>query len=164
MSKIPEETAKILYELLDEFEGCKLTAYKCPAGVWTLARGFTGKIPAECSDIGDSVVQGMTCTQEQADRLTGVGMQKYWEMALRKSPNLVDASPSRQAAIVDFVYNCGEGNYGISSLLLCVNKGDWKGASQAILKWNKARVKGVLTVLKCLVRRRQAESKLLLVS
>lgn len=155
------EAVTLLAGLLKEFEGCKLTAYKCPAGVLTIGYGYTGAIPSECADIGTTVKPGMTITQEQADRLLAVGMAKYWKLALEKSPNLATASPARQAAITDFVYNCGAGNYGISRLLLCVNKNDWEGASRAILPWNKARVKGVLTVLKGLVRRREAESKLL---
>ena len=27
--------------LIKEFEGCRLTAYKCPAGVWTIGIGHT---------------------------------------------------------------------------------------------------------------------------
>lgn len=162
MSDLPAEAAKHLAVLIKEFEGCELKAYKCPAGIWTIGYGYTGKIPPECAAIGTEVKPGMTCTQEQAERLLVVGMRKYWGIALAHSPNLANASPGRQAAITDFVYNCGGGNYKISSLLLCVNSGDWAGASVAIKKWNKARVKGVLTVLKGLVRRRDAEAKLLL--
>ena len=42
--------------LIKRFEGCKLTAYKCPAGVWTIAYGHT---------VG--VYSGMKITQQQAD-------------------------------------------------------------------------------------------------
>ena len=28
-------------DLIREFEGCKLVAYKCPAGVWTIGYGST---------------------------------------------------------------------------------------------------------------------------
>lgn len=162
MSKtLPLVAAGILGGLIREFEGCKLTAYKCPAGVWTIGFGYTGKIPPECQDIGMEVNSGMSCTLAQAERLLVVSMKKYWEAALRQSPGLVNASPARQAAIVDFIYNCGEGNYRSSSLRKAVNENDWPAAAEAIKKWNKARVKGVLTVLKGLVRRREAESNLL---
>jgi len=164
MSQLSKEAAQILGGLIREFEGCELKAYKCPAGVWTIGFGYTGQIPPECHDIGTEVKPGMTCTQEQAERLLAVGMKKYWDLALKHSPDLASANPSRQAAIVDFVYNCGAGNYDISSLKKSVNAKDWAGASQNILKWNKAKVKGVLTVLKGLVRRRDAESALLKVA
>lgn len=38
-----------------EFEGCKLTAYKCPAGIWTIGYGHT-----------NGVKQGQRITKEQA--------------------------------------------------------------------------------------------------
>lgn len=158
MSKIPEETLKILIPMVKQFEGTELKAYRCPAGVVTIGVGFTGKIPPECADIGTEVKMGMTITQEQADRLLVVSLPKYYADALKWSPNLANASPSRQAAIIDFCYNCGGGNYHISSLLKDVIAENWKSASQNILKWNKAGGK----VLKGLVRRREAESKLLL--
>ena len=30
-----------MYGLIKKYEGCKLTAYKCPAGVWTIGWGST---------------------------------------------------------------------------------------------------------------------------
>ena len=47
--------------IVREFEGCKLTAYKCPAGIWTIGWGRT-----------TGVKQGQTITQAQADEI-----QKY---------------------------------------------------------------------------------------
>ena len=44
--------------IIKEFEGCKLKAYLCPAGVWTIGYGHT-----------DGVKEGDEITQEQADRL-----------------------------------------------------------------------------------------------
>ena len=149
---LSSETISILSKLICHFEGCKLQAYKCPAGVWTIGYGQTGP----------NIKAGTVWTQSQADEELKKAMQKYWAEALKWSPNLAQASPSRQAAIIDFCYNCGIGNYQISSLLKSVNSRNWKQASQDILKWNKARVNGELKVLRGLVLRREAESKLLL--
>ena len=34
------------YSLIRQFEGLRLTAYKCPAGVWTIGYGHTsGAVP-----------------------------------------------------------------------------------------------------------------------
>lgn len=153
---LSKETLAYLKPLIEASEGCKLKAYKCPAGIPTIAYGKTGP----------DIKLGMTCTQEQADAWLLSDMQKYWAGALKYSPNLVHASPARQAAIVDFTYNCGEGNYRISSLLLAVNKGDWAAAAVNIKKWNKARnpKTGKLEVLGGLVKRREAEAKLLLIA
>jgi lysozyme len=151
---LSNETLTILSGLIKEFEGCRLTAYRCPAGVPTIGYGAT-------VFNGAKVRMGMTITQEQANQQLSHDMQVYWEDALKWSPSLVNASPSRQAAIIDFTFNCGVGNYHISSLLKSVNAGNWSQASRDILRWNKARVKGVLKVLPGLVRRREAESRLL---
>ena len=46
-----------LLDTIRRFEGCKLKAYLCPAGVWTCGWGATGP----------DVVKGTVWTQEQAD-------------------------------------------------------------------------------------------------
>jgi lysozyme len=63
----------------------------------------------------------------------------------------------RLAALISFAYNCGLGNYRISTLRKRVIASDWDGAATEILKWNKAAGR----VLPGLTRRRQAESMLL---
>ena len=44
--------------LIKKFEGCKLEAYKCSAGVWTIGYGHT-----------TGVKEGDVCTQEEAEKL-----------------------------------------------------------------------------------------------
>lgn len=146
-----EKTKTILIGLIKEFEGCRLTAYPDPAtggDPWTIGYGQTG----------DGIKKGVVWTQKQADDALAVAMVKYWQQAVNASPNLAKATPPRQAAIVDFCYNCGIGNYKKSSLIKDVIAENWHGASLNILKWDKAAGK----VMKGLTRRRQAESKLLL--
>lgn len=45
------------YSLIRQFEGLRLTAYKCPAGVWTIGYGHIS-----------GVMPGMTVTLEQAEK------------------------------------------------------------------------------------------------
>lgn len=144
------DTVKILAELIRRIEGIEIKAYLCPAKVWTIGFGHT-----------EGVKPGDIITIEQANEMLKQDMQKYWDGALKLSPNLINASPARQAAIVDFCYNCGLGNYQKSSLRKLVNSGQWQAASGSILQWNKARVNGVLKVLNGLTKRRIEESKLL---
>jgi lysozyme len=144
------DAVKILAVLISKFEGIELKAYLCPAKVWTIGYGHT-----------KGVKQGDIVSIAQANEMLMQDMQEYWEGALKLSPNLVNASPERQAAIVDFCYNCGIGNYEKSSLRKLVNSGQWQAASGSILQWNKARVNGVLKVLNGLTKRRIEESKLL---
>lgn len=44
------------YSLIRQFEGLRLTAYRCPAGIWTIGYGHTS-----------GVVPGMAITKEQAE-------------------------------------------------------------------------------------------------
>jgi GH24 family phage-related lysozyme (muramidase) len=114
---------------------------------WTIGWGSTGP------DIGPNTVW----TREQADNRLEGDVNKFVTGMLGLSPTLQDQLPRRQAAILSFCYNCGLGNYRISTLRKRVNELDWFEASEEIKKWNKA--KGI--VLPGLTRRRQAESTLL---
>ena len=48
-------------DLIKKWEGCKLTAYKCPAGVWTIGIGTT------CYPDGRRVREGDKITDQQAE-------------------------------------------------------------------------------------------------
>ena len=52
--------------LIKQFEGCRLEAYKCPAGVWTIGYGHT-----------EGVYQGQKITQAQADEYLRADLGKY---------------------------------------------------------------------------------------
>ena len=60
-------------------------------------------------------------------------------------------------ALVSLTYNIGSGAFN-NSTLLKLNKGDYQGAADQFLVWNKADGK----VMKGLVRRREAERALFL--
>lgn len=147
------ETLKLLTDLLKKFEGCKLKAYKCPAGIWTIGYGSTR-----------GVKEGDVITQEQADALLLEEAQEYLDEALRLSPRLRSATPGQQAAIASFVYNCGANNYKSSSLKKNIDAGDFSTARRlSIHLWNKATdpKTGKKVILKGLVKRRQAEADLM---
>ncbi len=61
-------------------------------------------------------------------------------------------------ALVSFVFNLGAGNFRSSTLLKRLNQGLYNDVPEQIMRWNKARVEGKLTVLNCLTRRRAAEA------
>jgi len=138
---------EILVKLIRDSEGCKLTAYKCPAGIWTIGYGQT-----------KGVKEGMVWTQQQADEDL---LETAWEVlnqALNASFVLKKATSQRQAAIADFIYNLGIGNYNSSTLKKYIDKENWASAYTEIKKWNKAGGK----VLKGLTIRREREASLLL--
>ena len=131
--------------LIKEFEGCKLTAYKCPAGVWTIGYGHT-----------KNVKQGMKITNEHATNLLKDDLKTY-EGYVNKYVK-VKLNQNQFDALVSFTFNCGGGALKSSTLLKKLNKGDYTGAANELLRWNKAGGK----VLAGLTRRRKAEKTLFL--
>ena len=135
-----------LLELIRRFEGCKLKAYLCPAGVWTCGWGATGP----------DVTKGTSWTQEQADARLNKDAATFMVAACAQSPVLW-FDENKRAAITDFCFNLGMTRYKASTLRRKVNAGDWEGAQEELQKW----VWGGGRKLPGLVLRRQAEARLL---
>ena len=125
--------------LIKKFEGCRLTAYKCPAGVWTIGYGHTA-----------GVKEGQKITQEQADNFLILDLKVYENhvnnLKLPLNQNQFDA-------LVSFTYNCGQGN-----LRTLVRNRSLGQIAEALLLYNKAGG----TILQGLVRRRKEERELFL--
>lgn len=135
-----------LDNLLKKFEGCKLKAYRCPAGILTIGYGHT-------SAAGEPLVkEGMTITQAEAEVILRRDLGRYEEpvAALVK----VQLEQNQFDVLVDFAYNAGVGNLKSSTLLKKVNAGDFEAVPKELMKWTKGGGKE----LPGLVRRRQAES------
>lgn len=133
-----------LYRLIREFEGCRLTPYLCPAGVWTAGWGSTGP----------DVIPGRAWTQEYADRRLEADALRFARGALALCPGL---EAQALAAVADFAYNLGLGALQASTFRRRVNARDWAAARVELAKW----VHGGGRVLPGLVRRRAAEAALL---
>lgn len=136
----------ILLGLIRRFEGCRLVAYLCPAGVWTCGWGATGK----------DVVKGTVWTQQKADQRLASDATTFLLAASNQSPVLW-FDEDKQAAIADFCFNLGMSRYKASTLKRRVDAGDWEGAQEEIVKW----VWGGGRKLPGLVLRRQADALLL---
>lgn len=145
--------SKVGINLIKEFEGCYLTAYKCPAGVWTIGIGHTGEVD------GKLICKGMTITQQKAEELLSEYSEKRYEPAVR---NLgVELNQNQYDALVSFCYNLGPGIF-TGNLLNAIKNKNWTSVADQILLYNKATVNGKLTVLNGLTRRRKAERELFL--
>lgn len=138
------------FNLIKEFEGLYLTAYKCPAGVWTIGFGTTGKVD------GKAIGKGMKITKAKAEQL----LRKDVEQFEQSVDNLVKVPINQNQfdALVSFAYNVGSGALKGSTLLKKLNQKNYQGAANEFLKWNKAGGK----ILAGLRRRREAERKLFL--
>lgn len=136
--------------LIKKYEGCKLTAYKCPAGVWTIGYGNT------FYEDGSTVKPGDKITQERADQLFRNILEKKFLEPIRKLI-VSDINDNMFSAIVSFTYNVGIGNLKSSTLLKKVNANpNDQTISLEFKKW----VKSAGKVLPGLVRRRESESDL----
>ena len=138
--------------LIKEFEGCRLAAYKCPAGVWTIGFGHTGTVD------GVAVGSGMTISQLKAEELLKTSLNNRYEPAVRKFTWL---NQNQYDALVSFCYNLGP-NIFTGNLLNAINAKNCTSIADQLLLYNKARVNGVLTELAGLTRRRKAERELFL--
>ena len=132
-------------ELVKSFEGLELHAYPDPGNKatgepWTIGYGHT-----------QGVHKGDVCTEEQATEWLRSDLS-YAEAAVR---HLVDVplSQGQFDALASFVFNCGQGAFGNSTMLRLLNKGDYAGAGGQFSRWNK----GADGPLPGLTRRRAAE-------
>jgi len=136
-------------DLMHQFEGCKLTAYLCPANKWTIGFGNT------FYEDGRSVKQGDVISQERADKLFSMIAEDF---AIRvRSLLKVTLNENQFSALVSFAYNAGVGNLKASTLLkkVNVNPND-PTINDEFMKWIS---KGT-SFERGLRRRREAESKL----
>ncbi|KVJ11159.1 lysozyme [Enterobacter asburiae] len=136
--------------LIKQFEGCKLTAYQDSVGVWTIGYGWTQPVD------GKPIGAGMTIKQETAERLLKTGLVSYESDVSRLVK--VGLTQGQFDALVSFTYNLGVRSLSTSTLLRKLNAGDYAGAADEFLRWNKAGGK----VLNGLTRRREAERALFL--
>lgn len=137
--------AELLHALIRRFEGLRLRAYLCPAGVPTIGYGSTGP----------DVKLGQSCTEQEAEQRMQADAAVFLAGALAQVPTA--QTDGRQAALADFAYNLGLTRLRGSTLRRRALAGDWAGVRVELAKW----VRGGGRVLPGLVARRKAEAALL---
>ena len=132
--------------LIRRFEGCRLSAYLCPAGVWTIGIGHTR-----------GVKKGDRCSVQQAD----VWLTEDLEDAEAAVAMLVKVALTQGQfdALVSFTFNLGIKRLAESTLLILLNKASYRAAAAQLARWVKADGKK----LQGLVDRRAAESEMFLI-
>lgn len=126
-------------KLIMQFEGCRLTAYQCAAGVWTIGYGHTA-----------GVKPGQTITQAQAEEYLRQDCRKFERYVNDTAyvPITAQLNQNQFDALVSFAFNCGAGNLR----KLCADRNAAQIAA-AMPQYCKAAGK----TLTGLVRRRAAE-------
>lgn len=150
-------------QLIKSFEGCHNTAYRCPAGLWTIGYGHVLypdqarlKTP-ERSAYPLRPEHNRVFDYDEIDELLEKDIERFEAGVSRLCPASND-SQSHFDAMVAFSFNVGLGNLQASTLRMKYNRGEFEGAADEFLKWRKSN--GV--VLAGLVRRREAERALFL--
>ena len=153
-----EEAKKLARDvLIKPFEGLAkllpngtVTSYPDPGTrghPWTIGWGATGP----------DVQPGTIWTMQQCEDALDHHINYFYVGLCKLSPTLPNASPRRIAAVTSWAYNCGLGNYRVSTFKKRIDAGDWDGAAEQCLLWNKAAGR----VLPGLTRRRAAEAALM---
>ena len=153
-----EEAKKLCKDvLIKPFEGLakrlpdgRVTAYPDPGTrghPWTIGWGATGP----------DINPGTVWTIEQCEDALDHHVEYFLRGLFKMSPKLQTALPRRIAAVTSWAYNCGLGNYRVSTFKKRVDAGDWDGAADQCMLWNKAAGR----VLPGLTRRRAAEAALM---
>ena len=137
-------------KLLEQFEGLRLEAYLDSAGIATIGFG-TIRYPN-----GSKVKLGDKTTKSQAKEYKLHDLKEF-ESTVNTSV-IVPLSQNQYDALVSLSYNIGSGAFKNSTLLKKLNSGDYKGAAEQFLVWNKVNSKRV----QGLVNRREAERNLFL--
>lgn len=133
-------------DLIKSFEGCKLTAYKCSAGVNTIGFGNTYYTNGNKVKLGDKI------TQAEADKLFLDLLPKYEKTVLNNIK--VPLTQNQFDALVSFCWNCGSSK----TLFKMINE---KFIEMNIVGfWTSHYIMGGGKILNGLVRRRKAEATL----
>ena len=131
------------YELIKQFEGLRLEAYLCPAGIWTIGYGHTSGVSPNSfitiQEADEYLHRDVAAIEMQLNKLSLSLRQCQWD------------------AIVSFVFNVGIGNFKASTLLakIRINPDD-NSIIDEFLRWVYANGK----VMRGLQKRRLTEMKL----
>lgn len=131
--------------LIRKYEGCKLEAYRCPAGVWTIGYGNTTRPD------GTPIREGDKIDKATAEAwLENYVVNNIW-------PHIKDLklSDNQRDAIESLIYNIGWGAFSKSKCYKAIKEKDWETAYK---NWDWITAKG--KVLNGLIKRR-AEEKFL---
>ena len=150
---MPSDNATtIAANMAADFEGFSSTPYKDPVGIWTIGYGSIW----DWSQGPDIRVTSHTTPIDEARAKIWLGYELAKGAFVIKNAVKVPLTDDEDAALLDFIYNLGQGNFLSSTLLKLLNAGDYEKAAQQLLLWDHAGGK----VLAGLLRRRQAEMSL----
>lgn len=135
-------TVAILNPHLDRWEGNELVGYRDLVGIATRCRGVI-----------EGAVVGRRYTPTECEEVNAKAALEHAVPVLQCTPGLKN-HPEQLAMAISLAYNIGGTRYCTSTVARRFNAGDWQGACEAFLMWNKAGGK----VVRGLVNRRKDET------
>lgn len=147
MKNFSEYSVDLAADFIEAWEGCRLTAYKCPAGIWTIGVGHT-----------QDVTEHDEITYEQSRDL----LRRDLELVRHDLAPFINVTVTEGQfiALVSLAFNVGV-SYVVHQcprLMRALNAGDAEACAHEFLDINRAGGK----VLAGLTERRRAEAKLFL--
>lgn len=138
--------------LIKRYEGLRLKAYLCPAGVPTIGYGTIRYPDDRPVQMGDRI------SEQQAElflieECNAIAKQLAKLVTVSLNQNQIDA-------LISFCYNLGCGALSCSTLLKKLNQGDYPGAAQEFSRWVNITENGVKKPLEGLIKRRAEEKRL----
>lgn len=118
-------TSQAGIDAIKDYEGVRLKAYDDGVGVWTIGVGHT-----------KGVRRGDVITMDQVDEFLRADLEDAEQTVNDRVT--VPLTQSQFDALVSFVFNVGSGAFSSSTLLKKLNAGDYDGAADEFLRWNKA--------------------------
>lgn len=139
--------------IVKEFEGFESQAYIDTDGTPVIGYGLS-------SIAGTPVKIGDRISTQEADLALNRQLNEI-QQTLNQSIT-VNLSNHQLSAIASLSFNVGVDFIGNSTLIKKLNAGDYNGAADEFLRWDKANIGGKLVQMPGLARRRQAERQLFL--
>ena len=118
-------TSRLGLRLIKDFEGLRLAAYKCPAGVWTIGYGHT-----------KGVKQGMVIDQTRADDFL---VEDIAPIERHLNGLCINFRQEQFDALTSWIFNLGAGNFRSSTLFKKIgNDAPDEEIAAEIIRWTKA--------------------------
>lgn len=143
-------------------EGIRYKAYKCPAKLWTIGVGHLlyneqAKLPLDQRDsFALKEEDNRTFSKEEVDGLLKNDLRRFESGVAKLCP--VALTQGQYDSIISFSFNCGLGTLQRSTFRQKINRQDFEGAAEELLKY----VIGGGKILPGLVKRRKDERALFL--
>jgi len=129
-----------LREMVKMHEGCRLFAYRCPSGYWTIAWGWNIEAHPLPEHIAAHLAAHARITEEMAEELLTISLEAALLNAEAVFPGFQDFSDDRQDALTDFVFNVGTGTAAkFKRLRQAIAENNWPWAADELenSKWFK---------------------------